>query len=250
MTTEPLLASGTDVGSAAAPAPTPAPILPVLPAQEEKRASFDEAALADAPTRTQPRCKRLRRRPRQAPTQRLLTFKDLPSDRRIADLGHKVRCQLEQALEQRRSFDRHKPRFDLNGIPDVELLWHLLYTGFDQLLGNPEVLVPKFSSIYHADLVGDSMENEAEYDYITYGGFYDTLLTALFSETDEQIVDKYARASLEISEERRAYAALQTADAEDWRYERDYGRAADDDDGGRDDFMADVVALAGPLGLC
>ena len=67
----------------------------------------------------------------------LLTFKDLPSDNRYADLGHKVRAQLEQALEQRRAVDRHEPRLDDNGITDVELLWRLLYTGFDNQLGNP-----------------------------------------------------------------------------------------------------------------
>ena len=75
-----------------------------------------------------------------------------------------------------------------------------------------------------------------EYDYTTYRGFDDTLLAALFMGIDEQIVDKYALASLEISETRRALAA---------ECDYSYGRAGDDgdDDGGRYDCTADLVAL-------
>ena len=157
---------------------------------------------------------------------------------RLAAECGKVRAQLEQALEQRRAVDRHEPRLDDNGIPDVELLWHLLYTGFDNQLGNPEDLVPEFAEFFYANMFGEGDYTGVEYDYTTYRGFYDTLLAALFMGTDEQIVDKYALASLEISETRRALAA-----------ERDYsyGRAGDDDDdnddGGRYDCTADLVAL-------
>jgi hypothetical protein len=238
MVPEALVASGTDVGRAAAPAAAPAPALPILPAPEARRASYDEAALADAPTRTQPRQGKRPRRRQQAPTERLLTFRDLPSDKRFADLGHGVRAQLEQALEQRRTVDRHEPRLDNNGIPDVELLWRLLNTGFDNQLGNPEDLVPEFAESYYADMYGAGSDyTGVEYNYTTYRGFYDTLLAALFRETDGKIVDKYALASLEISVTRRAHAA-----------ERDYGRAGDDDDdddddGGRYECTADLVAL-------
>ena len=88
-------------------------------------------------------------------------------------------------------------------------------------------------------MFGEGDDTGVEYDYTTYRGFYDTLPAALFMGTDEQIVDKYALASLEISEARRALAA-----------DRDYsyGRAGnddddDDDDGGRYDCTADLVAL-------
>ena len=148
-----------------------------------------------------------------------------------------VRAQLEQvALEQRRTVDRHEPRLDDNGIPDVELLWRLLYTGFDNQFGNPEDLVPEFAEFFYADMFGEGDDTGVEYDYTTYRSFYDTLLAALFMGTDEHIVDKYALASLEISETRCALAA-----------ERDYsyGRSDDDDDddGGRYDCTADLVAL-------
>ena len=87
-------------------------------------------------------------------------------------------------------------------------------------------------------MFGEGDYTGVEYDHTTYRGFYDTLLAALLMETDEQIVDKYALASLEISDTRRACAA-----------KRDYfyGRAGDDDDddnnSGRYECTANLVVL-------
>ena len=56
--------------------------------------------------------------------------------------------------------------------------------------------------------------------------------------TDEQIVDKFALASLEIRETRRALAAER-----DYSYGRSDDDDDDDDDGGRYDCTADLIAL-------